>query len=151
MFRVLSDESFCGTDPRGIPIHLFALPQLAIREIIVGANASRLTLSQIFRFVHQHQIPAQIYQAYVDSETFELKRRPISLGYRNPNGMYLESEAYQYPQLKDLQIDELEPFQAVPPVFSIPEDDEIVWSVAQTETYGRITQRTMISKVKFDL
>lgn len=150
VFRFLSNDTFSHNDPRGIPVHLFELPKLAIKEITVGANASSLMLNQILRLVHQHRIPAEIYQAYVESGSFELKRRPVSIGYRNPKDIYLESGCYKYQQLKGLHIEDLQPFESLPPGPYELGDEPIYWSVSQAKKYSELATRLSPLKINFN-
>lgn len=72
LFRLLTAENQWGVDGKGIPLHLFSIPQAAICKIIFGANSSAALRSKIFHYTRLNKIVADIYQSKISHNSFRL-------------------------------------------------------------------------------
>ena len=59
-------------------IHLFTLPKECIKEIYIGANASRRTRAQILETIDRRKLQVQLYEAYIEEHRYALSFRRVA-------------------------------------------------------------------------
>lgn len=58
--------------------HLFDIPRECIKEIFIGANASKQLREDIFKEAHQKNLNVNIFEAYVDDARYAINFRHIT-------------------------------------------------------------------------
>lgn len=107
IFRHLDDESLCGKDAKGIPIHLFCIPKEAICTIIFGANSSPLLRATVFNYICSNEIKAKVYQARISHSNFRIHFNLINSPFSWP-GRCWNMISNIFPQCGDINYLDLE-------------------------------------------